>query len=384
MSKTQFINIDQLSFEPEIQIRVKIDMETVAHYASCMETEDDLKKFPPVIVFYDGKHYWLADGHHRRAAALEAGHTEIWAEIREGTVNDAIWEAIVANGKQGLGLNIEDRKRAITIAITKWPDRSTTIIAEAVGCHQSTVSRIKNEVMQLHNLNVPATIIGKDGKSYPATRKIKAPPPEAQPVSEEKAQTPVTEPETSEPLPSKNVPCIEELSPSVARTTLQGIRQDDPDHLLSNLNMHFREGYIEDLVIKAMAYLHKKKGEKVTTPILTELNNQAEYLHKHTDKTKQHLRIAEQGEVIEDELEPLKATFPNPTDTFRESITLEHILVHDPETLVSCLFSFFDAEYRKQLILDVLEKTEADDGLNAVEHIISQIHKHYPISKVSA
>jgi len=80
---------------------------------------------------------------------------------------------------------------------------------------------------------------------------------------------PVAESEASEPSP-KNVPCVEELT-SFARTTLKGIRQDHPDHLLTNLNMHFRDGYIEELIIEAMAYLHKKKGAKVTTPIAKEI-----------------------------------------------------------------------------------------------------------------
>jgi hypothetical protein len=31
--------------------------------------------------------------------------------------------------------------------------------------------------------------------------------------------------------------------------------------------MHFREGYIEELIIEAMAWLHEKKGANVTTPI---------------------------------------------------------------------------------------------------------------------
>jgi len=124
--------------------------------------------------------------------------------------------------------------------------------------------------------------------------------------------------------------------------------------------------------------------------------HKAEYLHDHADdETKQklrngdttinkeytRLRIAEQGEVIEDELEPLKATFPNPMDTFKESVTLQHILVHDTESLITCLFSLFDAPYRAQLILDILEKTESDDGQTAVETIIHSINNKYPITQ---
>ena len=108
----------------------------------------------------------------------------------------------------------------------------------------------------------------KEKVAKPKTTRTKKTSKES-PVAE-----PQREPETSEPSPSKpkNVPCIDELTPPVVRTTLQGIRQDDPDYLLNSLNTHFREGYIEELVIKAMANLHEKKGEKVTTSIMKELN----------------------------------------------------------------------------------------------------------------
>jgi|GEM_PF-2521877 len=117
------------------------------------------------------------------------------------------------------------------------------------------------------NLRQGKTTINKEYKRV----KEKTAKPKATRTKKTSEESPATKPETSEPSPSKNVPCIEELTSDV-RTTLKGIRQNHPEHLLSNLNMHFREGYIEELVIEAMAYLHEKKGEKVTTSILKELN----------------------------------------------------------------------------------------------------------------
>ena len=105
----------------------------------------------------------------------------------------------------------------------------------------------------------------KEKAAKPKTTRTKKTSKES-PVAE-----PQREPETSEPSPSKNVPCIEGLTTDV-RTTLKGIRQNHPDHLLINLDMHFRDGYIEELVIEAMAFLHENKGEKVTTSLLKELN----------------------------------------------------------------------------------------------------------------
>lgn len=39
-------------------------------------------------------------------------------------------------------------------ALCAWPDRTQREIAEQVGCHQSTVQRIKDQFMQAHELNV--------------------------------------------------------------------------------------------------------------------------------------------------------------------------------------------------------------------------------------
>jgi hypothetical protein len=284
MSKTQFINIDQLSFEPEIQIRVKINKETVAHYASCMETEDDLKKFPPVIVFYDGERYWLADGHHRRAAALAAGHNKVWAIIRNGNVNDAIWEAIVVNGKQGLSLTREDRKRAIEIVVLRWPNKSTRVIAEAIGCGKSTVERIRDQVSQMGHLpetkndhsgnsnESPDRSIGKDGKSYPAKRKKKPSPPKPEPAQEE---IPETAPEELTPDHNGYVPppLIHQPGGFVPTVTLQHIPQDHPERLIGCVFSLFSEEFILEYIPGLMDRLTRNENglEKVRT-LLAQLN----------------------------------------------------------------------------------------------------------------
>jgi len=118
--------------------------------------------------------------------------------------------------------------------------------------------------------------------------------------------------------------------------------------------------------------------------------HKAEYLHEHADdETKQRLRNAEttinreytrlrvagENEVPDFDPEPLKPTFPNPMGTFQESVTLQHILVHKTESLITCLFSLFDAKYREQLIIDLLTKIEEEDGIEAAERILSQVHR---------
>jgi hypothetical protein len=149
-------------------------------------------------------------------------------------------------------------------------------IAKIANVSENTVSRV--EFLDKHadeetkeNLRQGKTTINREYKQA----KEKAAKPKTTRTKKTSKESPVAEPqqepENSEPSPSKNVPCIEGLTTDV-RTTLKGIRQNHPDHLLINLDMHFRDGYIEELVIEAMAFLHENKGEKVTTSILKELN----------------------------------------------------------------------------------------------------------------
>jgi ParB-like chromosome segregation protein Spo0J len=171
MNNPAFFPIQSLTSDSDLQIRAKINKETISLYAEQMTTEDEMKKFPPVEVYYDGTNYWLADGHHRRAAAEKAGHSKVWAVVKNGTRDDALWGAILGNGKQGFGLTQEDRKRAILLAIKRFPDKSNRIIAVAVGCSEQTVRRLRPETSTAPNGAVEERRTGKDGKSRPAKQK---------------------------------------------------------------------------------------------------------------------------------------------------------------------------------------------------------------------
>jgi ParB-like chromosome segregation protein Spo0J len=113
----------------------------------------------------------------------------------------------------------------------------------------------------------------------------------------------------------------------------------------------------------------------------------AEYLHEHADEeTKQRLRGNEttihreynrlkQEESDEEQL----LSVPRESGEYQGCVTLRHILLRDTDSLVSCLFSIFDASYRERLILDVLRKALVDDGPVAVEKIVHTIHREFPI-----
>jgi hypothetical protein len=105
-------------------------------------------------------------------------------------------------------------------------------------------------------------------REYERLRELADPKPDTPKAEDVSA---IAEPEISQASSPKKLTCAEELGPSVAITTLKNIRQDAPEYLLRALASHFRKGFIEDLMLEGIAFLHEKHGEAVTTPIIKEL-----------------------------------------------------------------------------------------------------------------
>jgi len=177
MTEPRFIPIGDLTDDPKLQVRIAIDPEVVEFYAQSMTTPEEMRKFPPAEVFFDGDKHYLADGHHRRDAAIMAGHGVLWAVVKPGSRADALWTAIQRNAKQGCNLKPQDRKRSILLALQQLPDKSMSQIAEIIGCKQQYVSKVKIQAesdpeFRDSLLGTPnRKVMGRDGKLYPATKK---------------------------------------------------------------------------------------------------------------------------------------------------------------------------------------------------------------------
>ena len=130
-----------------IQPRTRLNDETVAAYADLIREGE--VHFPPVVVFYDGAEYLLADGFHRVAAVEQAGENEVFAEIRHGTREDAIRYACGANSTHGLPLTNKDKnqvvQRMLTIEDSKPGEQRLTErdIARHCGVSQAFVNKLK-------------------------------------------------------------------------------------------------------------------------------------------------------------------------------------------------------------------------------------------------
>lgn len=124
------------------QSRAQIYESVVSDYSDLIAAGAE---FPPVVVFFDGASYWLADGFHRHAAHVSLGLTEIAAEIRQGTRRDAILFSVGANSAHGLRRTNDDKRRAVMVLLndpewSKWSDRE---IARQASVSQPFVSRLR-------------------------------------------------------------------------------------------------------------------------------------------------------------------------------------------------------------------------------------------------
>jgi len=157
-----------------LQQRCHTDQATVARYAAIYET-GGLKALPPITVVYDVHHvtlasnvnarhtYWLADGHHRLAAARKAGFTQIECEIFNGDKRDVVLVSAQRNAGHGLPLSNDDKRALVATLLAdpewrEWSDREIArqlrVGADLVGKVRPTVDGAQSEKRK-----------GKDGRT---------------------------------------------------------------------------------------------------------------------------------------------------------------------------------------------------------------------------
>lgn len=139
---TERFAIDRLRLDGGCQPRAVKLLDVIEDYAAAMVMGAE---FPPVVVFYDGAEHWLADGYHRRDAAVAAGRTEILADIRQGTRRDAILFSVGANAAHGLRRTNEDKRRSVMtlLADQEWSGWSDREIARQCAVSPDFANRLR-------------------------------------------------------------------------------------------------------------------------------------------------------------------------------------------------------------------------------------------------
>jgi len=126
------------------QTRARIREDVIEEYAEDMASG---APFPPLVVFHDGRDYWLGDGFHRWGAAMKLQLAAIECEVRQGALADAQWYSFSANKANGMRRTNDDKVRAVKAALRhskgQRPDRE---IARHVGVTQPMVGKYRAEL----------------------------------------------------------------------------------------------------------------------------------------------------------------------------------------------------------------------------------------------
>jgi len=165
------LGLDKIKIDCGTQARANIRTDIVDNYAEALL---DGAKFPAITVYFDGDHYYLADGFHRYLANVKAGSPNIDCDVVNGSLRDAILFSLSANFDHGLHRSNADKRKAVETMLqdfewTEWSDRE---IASRCKVSARLVATIRQE-MGLEKTEVKFERDGKVLKmEKPAKQKI--------------------------------------------------------------------------------------------------------------------------------------------------------------------------------------------------------------------
>jgi len=144
-TEKQNLRLEQIRIDGGTQPRVCIDEQVVADYAELYSSGVDL---PPVVVFFDGATYWLADGFHRYWANKAINSDHVFAYVHQGTQRDAILYSVGANAEHGLRRTPQDKRRAVLTLLhdDRWSSKTQDEIAKDCRVSRWFVNKISKEL----------------------------------------------------------------------------------------------------------------------------------------------------------------------------------------------------------------------------------------------
>jgi hypothetical protein len=174
------------------QSRAAMDEAAIAEYSEAIRQGATL---PPLIAYYDGAVFWLADGFHRYHAYRAAGVEAVMADVRTGSKRDAVLFSVGANAAHGLRRTNADKRRAVEtlLADAEWVTWSDSAIAKACAVSDKTVAAHRMAIFG-NSEDAPTTrTVERNGKTY-----------EQNTANIGKTQEPVARPATE--IPAKGRP----------------------------------------------------------------------------------------------------------------------------------------------------------------------------------
>lgn len=137
-----FIDLAKIRLDGGTQPRAEIFEETRDQYIEAMGRGDP---FPPLVVFFDGEDYWLADGFHRYHAARALKRSGFNCDVTQGGQRDAILFSVGANADHGRLRTNDDKRRAVLRLLTdpEWSQWSDREIARRCRVDHKTVAALR-------------------------------------------------------------------------------------------------------------------------------------------------------------------------------------------------------------------------------------------------
>ena len=163
MSKKK-IPIAKIQIDEATYPRTKLNDDAVEEYGRIMKAGS---KLPPIIVFQQGRSYFLADGLHRLDGAKSFGAKEIEADVRTGSRRDAVKFAVGANDKHGVRRTNADKRRAVEIVLDdeEWRTWADNRIAKLCNVSWDLVKKIRKSYLQ-ESEDSGERLVKRGGKEY--------------------------------------------------------------------------------------------------------------------------------------------------------------------------------------------------------------------------
>ena len=169
------------------QPRAALDAELVEEYAARMKYSDveecvvdpDGLPWDPITLYFDGDDHWIADGFHRREAAIRAGLENFQVRVINGDLRAAVRASLAANARHGKRRTNEDKQRAVKRALSDavWGAYSNRRIADMCKVTHPFVAKVRKQLEDAGELAPRDERVGLDDNIVEVqahTRRIRA------------------------------------------------------------------------------------------------------------------------------------------------------------------------------------------------------------------
>lgn len=156
------LSIEKIIADEDTQIRVGVSSSRIEEFVEIYS------ELPPwrVIKTEDGK-FILADGFHRRKAAIKKGYKTAQCRVEEGDYKKALEIAIEENCRGPLNLSRQEKINTIEKALKYFPERANSWIAEMIGVSMQTVDKVRRQLEENKVIHTYDKLETRDGRLYP-------------------------------------------------------------------------------------------------------------------------------------------------------------------------------------------------------------------------